>query len=130
MAGASLSHPSAHRGVHFPDHQIGDRLRDPNGDLRRTCRIRGRHRGPHVTSRTLRRDFLQIARDFQKTWLLITHRIDDALEMADRALVLSAPAKVVLEVRISDAARSNPGEIADLHAQIASAMGGESHDAQ
>jgi NitT/TauT family transport system ATP-binding protein len=80
----------------------------------------------HVTSKTLRRDFLQIAREFQKTCLLITHRIDDALEMADRALVLSPPAKVALEVSISDEARSNPCKIAELHAQIASAMGGES----
>ena len=80
----------------------------------------------HVTSRTLRRDFLQIAREFRKTCLLITHRIDDALEMADRALVLSPPAKVALEVRISDEARSDPRKIADLHAQIASAMGGDS----
>jgi len=80
----------------------------------------------HVTSRTLRRDFLQIAREFHKTCLLITHRIDDALEMADRALVLSPPAKVALEVCISDEARTNPHKIADLHAQIASAMGGES----
>jgi NitT/TauT family transport system ATP-binding protein len=79
----------------------------------------------HVTSRTLRRDFLQIAREFHKTCLLITHRIDDALEMADRALVLSAPAKVALEVRINDEARSDPRKIADLHARIASAMGGE-----
>ncbi len=79
----------------------------------------------HVTSKALRRDFLQIAREFHKTCLLITHRIDDALEMADRALVLSAPAKVALEVHISDEARSNPRRIADLHAQIASAMGAE-----
>jgi NitT/TauT family transport system ATP-binding protein len=57
--------------------------------------------------------------------LLITHRIDDALEMADRALVLSAPAKVALEVRIGGEARSNPRGIADLHAQIASALGAE-----
>ncbi len=54
----------------------------------------------HVTRRVLRGDFLKIARELQKTCLLITHRIDDALEMADRALVLSAPAKVALEVAI------------------------------
>ena len=79
----------------------------------------------HVTSKALRRDFLQIAREFHKTCLLITHRIDDALEMADRALVLSPPAKVALEVHISDEARADPHKIAELHAQIASAMGGE-----
>ncbi len=76
----------------------------------------------HVTSKTLRGDFLRIARELQKTCLLITHRIDDALEMADRALVLSAPAKVALEVAISDAARADPKRMAELHDKIASAM--------
>lgn len=76
----------------------------------------------HVTSEALRRDFYQIAREFKKTCLLITHRIDDALAMADRALVLSAPAKVALEVRIDDAARSDQRQLAILHDQIAAAM--------
>jgi NitT/TauT family transport system ATP-binding protein len=77
----------------------------------------------HVTSRVLRTDFLQIAREFNKTCLLITHRIDDALEMADRALVLSPPAKIALELKISEEARADPEQIAALHAQIAAAMG-------
>jgi NitT/TauT family transport system ATP-binding protein len=77
----------------------------------------------HVTSGTLRRDFYQIAREFGKTCVLITHRIDDALEMADRAIVLSQPARIALEVRIDDAARADPARIAELHARIASAMG-------
>jgi NitT/TauT family transport system ATP-binding protein len=80
----------------------------------------------HVTSGTLRRDFYQIAREFKKTCLLITHRIDDALEMADRAIVLSSPARIALEVRIDDTARANPKKIAELHGQIAAAMGGDS----
>jgi NitT/TauT family transport system ATP-binding protein len=73
----------------------------------------------------LRRDFYQIAREFNQTCVLITHRIDDALEMADRAIVLSQPAKIALEVRIDDTARADPKRIAELHAQIASAMGGD-----
>lgn len=77
----------------------------------------------HVTSGTLRRDFYQIAREFKKTCLLITHRIDDALEMADRAIVLSQPARIALEVRIDDEARVDPNRIAELHRQIAAAMG-------
>ncbi len=77
----------------------------------------------HVTSRTLRDDFLQIAREFNKTCVLITHRIDDALEMADRALVLRPPAKVALEVVITKEVRADPSQIASLHAQIAAAMG-------
>lgn len=79
----------------------------------------------HVTSKSLRSDFLQIAKEFRKTCVLITHRIDDALEMADRALVLSPPARVALEVRIDDRARSDPRAITDFHDQIASAMGAE-----
>ncbi len=77
----------------------------------------------HVTSRTLRGDFLQIAREFNKTCVLITHRIDDALEMADRALVLRSPAKVALEVVITKDTRADPSQVAALHAQIAAAMG-------
>jgi NitT/TauT family transport system ATP-binding protein len=76
----------------------------------------------HVTSQALRRDFYRIAREFNKTCLLITHRIDDALDMADRALVLSAPARVALEVRIDDAARGDERRRAILHDQIAAAM--------
>jgi NitT/TauT family transport system ATP-binding protein len=79
----------------------------------------------HVTSKALRGDFLQIAREFNKTCLLITHRIDDALEMADRAIVLSPPARIALELEISAEARADPAKIAVLHAQIAAAMGEE-----
>ena len=53
----------------------------------------------HVTSKTLRRDVTELVRNLGKTCLLITHRIDDAVEMADRILVLEAPAHVILEVR-------------------------------
>jgi NitT/TauT family transport system ATP-binding protein len=79
----------------------------------------------HITSKALRGDFLQIAREFQKTCLLVTHRIDDALEMADRALVLGPPAKIVLEVEISKEARSDADELKGLHSEIAAAMGAE-----
>lgn len=80
----------------------------------------------HVTSRSLRGDFHRIAREFKKTCLLVTHRIDDALEMADRALVLSSPARIALEVAIDDSARGDERKLAELHARIAAAMGGES----
>lgn len=76
----------------------------------------------HLTSKRLRQDFYQIAREFNKTCLLITHRIDDALDMADRAVVLSAPAKVALEVKVDDAARRDERRRAILHDQITAAM--------
>jgi NitT/TauT family transport system ATP-binding protein len=53
----------------------------------------------HVTSMELRRDFRELVTSLHKTCLFITHRIDDAIEMADRILVLAAPAHVVLEAR-------------------------------
>lgn len=72
----------------------------------------------HVTSKMLRADFSEIVRGARKTCLFITHRIDDAMEMADRILVLAAPARVALEVR--------PAEHLDrhvLHERIEAAMG-------
>jgi NitT/TauT family transport system ATP-binding protein len=56
----------------------------------------------HVTSLELRRDFRELVTVLRKTCLFITHRIEDAIEMADRILVLAAPAHVVLEIRPSE----------------------------
>lgn len=79
----------------------------------------------HVTSKVLRQDFHRIATELHKTCLLVTHRIDDALEMADRVLVLSAPAQVCLELAIGADARRDPARLATIHDRIAAAMGGE-----
>jgi NitT/TauT family transport system ATP-binding protein len=79
----------------------------------------------HVTSKVLRKDVADLVRTLGKTCLLITHRIDDAIEMADRILVLAIPARVMLEVRPTAADRSDPARVQALHQQIASAMGGE-----
>jgi NitT/TauT family transport system ATP-binding protein len=54
----------------------------------------------HATSKALREDFVTLVRELKKTCLLITHRIDDAIEMADRIIVLAAPAKIKLELKI------------------------------
>src|SRR4029078_11680342 len=59
----------------------------------------------HVSSKTLRRDVAHLVPTLRKTCLLITHRIDDAIEMADRILVLAVPARVALEVKPSEADR-------------------------
>ncbi|MGZ5866460.1 MAG: ABC transporter ATP-binding protein [Xanthobacteraceae bacterium] len=79
----------------------------------------------HVTSKSLRRDVSDLVRTFGKTCLLITHRIDDAIEMADRILVLASPARVVLEVAQTAADRANPALVQDLYDKIAAAMGGD-----
>jgi NitT/TauT family transport system ATP-binding protein len=79
----------------------------------------------HVTSKALRRDFTELVRRLRKTCVLITHRIDDALEMADRVLVLAAPARLALEVRVGAANREDVAWLAEQHRRIAEAMGGE-----
>lgn len=77
----------------------------------------------HVTSQVLRRDFAQIVRQYHKTCVFVTHRIDDALEMADRIFVLAAPASVRLELRLSAADRADPERMKQIHGEIAAAIG-------
>lgn len=79
----------------------------------------------HVTSKVLRQDFSQIVRKYRKTCVFVTHRIDDALEIADRVFVLAAPARVRLEVRIDAAQRGDEAALARLHEEIARAIGGD-----
>jgi NitT/TauT family transport system ATP-binding protein len=79
----------------------------------------------HVTSQVLRRDFSEIVRSVGKTCVFVTHRIDDALEIADRVLVLAAPAQVCLELTIGAEQRADPETQARMHAQIERAIGGD-----
>lgn len=74
-----------------------------------------------VTSITLRRDVAELVRSLKKTCLFITHRIEDAIEMADRIIVLTPPARVILEIELSDAVRSS--RRAETQAKIEAAIG-------
>jgi NitT/TauT family transport system ATP-binding protein len=86
----------------------------------------------HVTSGTLRADFYRIAKEFGKTCLLVTHRIADAIEIADRALILTQRARIILAEEITAGHRADPRSLADMHDRIAAAMGDadESEDAE
>ena len=75
----------------------------------------------HATSKLLRTDFVTLVRQLRKTCVLITHRIDDALEMADRIIVLAAPARIKLELKIG-AHRDNREWLAEAGRRIASEM--------
>lgn len=77
----------------------------------------------HVTSRELRGDFSRIAREFGKTCLLVTHRIEDALELADRALILTQGARIVLAEEITADKRADAQALKEMHDRIAAAMG-------
>ncbi|MBI2318165.1 MAG: ATP-binding cassette domain-containing protein, partial [Betaproteobacteria bacterium] len=65
----------------------------------------------HVTSKALRTDFLSLVKGLRKTCVLVTHRIDDALEMADRIIILAVPGEIKLELTLSGAARNDPAWI-------------------
>lgn len=77
----------------------------------------------HVTSQTLRADVSAVIRNFGKTCLFITHRIDDAIEMADRILVLGAPARLLLEESPTEKDRTDREKFQMLHDKIAAALG-------
>jgi NitT/TauT family transport system ATP-binding protein len=82
----------------------------------------------HVTSQVLRKDFAQIVREVGKTCVFVTHRIEDALDIADRVFVLAAPAQVCLELKIDAATRKDETMLARLHEEIERAIGGDEED--
>lgn len=78
----------------------------------------------HVTSRALRRDFCEVARRYGKTCLLVTHRIEDALEMADRVIVLGPHARIVLELPLTGVVETDAARTESRH-RIEAALGHE-----
>jgi len=76
----------------------------------------------HVTSRALRADFLALVKELHKTCVLITHRIDDALEMADRIIILAPPGIVRLELEVTAALKGDEAALAATTSRIAAAM--------
>jgi NitT/TauT family transport system ATP-binding protein len=77
-----------------------------------------------VTSRVLRADFLALIKQLKKTCILITHRIEDALEMADRILVVASPAQILLDLRLSELNRKDVAWRREAFERIAAVMGG------
>lgn len=75
----------------------------------------------HVTSQSLRRDFCEVAHTYNKTCLMVTHRIEDAVEMADRVIVLGARAQITLELNLGSRAK-DAGEHNALRRQIEKAL--------
>ena len=76
----------------------------------------------HVTSAELRTDFGTIARAEGKTCLLVTHRIDDAVEMSDHIIVLTTPGRIALEVMLDETDRKSDSARTQLRSKIAKAM--------
>ena len=56
-----------------------------------------------VTAAQLRRDFLELARKRRTTVVLVTHQLDEAIEVAERLLVFGKPARLLGEIQTKDA---------------------------
>ncbi len=54
-----------------------------------------------VTSTRLRREFVELVRDNDKTGVVITHSIAEALDVGDRVLVFRAPGRVSDEIALA-----------------------------
>jgi NitT/TauT family transport system ATP-binding protein len=78
----------------------------------------------HITSKTLRADFLLLVRQLRKTCVLITHRIDDAVDMSDRVIVLATPGEIRAEIPLSDVERADLAARAAITRSIAIEMAG------
>ena len=75
-----------------------------------------------VTSKALRADVLALVKQYRKTCVLITHRIEDALEMADKLIVLAAPGQIRMTMAVPEEMRRDVAWTMDATAKIARAM--------
>jgi len=71
-----------------------------------------------LTSRELRTDFMALVRSLGKTSILITHRIDEALEVGDRVVVFGRPGRVVHEVAVGPGDRTDRERLAQFRREI------------
>ena len=60
-----------------------------------------------VTATQLRGDFLELVRETGKTSVFITHDIDEAIELGNRVLVLGKPARLLMDLTISEQMKRN-----------------------
>ncbi|MGE0745116.1 MAG: ABC transporter ATP-binding protein [Rhodospirillales bacterium] len=75
-----------------------------------------------VTSKVLRGDVLALVKQLRKTCVLITHRIEDALEMADRLIVLAPPGLIRMVMTVTETDRQDAALMATAAARISDEM--------
>ncbi len=59
-----------------------------------------------ITGQRLREEFANLVRENRKTAVFITHSINEALQIGDRVVVMTRPAKIAYDVRLGDGATS------------------------
>jgi NitT/TauT family transport system ATP-binding protein len=65
---------------------------------------------------------MALVRALGKTSILITHRIDEALEVGDRVVVFHRPGRIVHQVSPGASDRGNPDQMAKLRSEIEAVM--------
>jgi NitT/TauT family transport system ATP-binding protein len=80
-----------------------------------------------VTGRRLRSDFVEVLGQTNKTCVIVTHNIDEAIETGTRILVLGRPGRVLQDIRLSAADRS-PDRASELRREIYMLIEGSSGD--
>lgn len=60
-----------------------------------------------VTAEGLRTDFKELLAETGKTTIAVTHNIDEAIDLTNRVLVFGRPARVLLDLHISDNERAH-----------------------
>lgn len=100
----------------------GERALQSRGDRHRHDEAGPISQLDEVTSRELRRDFTELGRSVGTTSVLVTHRLEEALEMAERVIVLGAPARVLAEVRTEAWERADPERLAVLRRHVADTL--------
>lgn len=68
-----------------------------------------------VTAAALRKSFVELARNESRTAVLVTHQLEEAIEMGDRILVFGRPAKLLADIQ--QGSRSG-GDLQGLRASI------------
>jgi NitT/TauT family transport system ATP-binding protein len=55
-----------------------------------------------VTSASLRQTFMELSRREQKTAIVVTHQLEEAIEMGGRILVFGRPGHLLADIRLAD----------------------------
>ena len=71
-----------------------------------------------VTATQLRGDFLELVRETKKTSVFITHDIDEAIELGNRVLVLGKPARLLMDLTISENIKRDPTACEEMKTRI------------
>ena len=87
-----------------------------------------------VTARQLRVDFLELVTSADEskaegtTVLFVTHQIEEAIEIANRIVVLDKPAKVLADVRIEEEAKADLQRVNAYREQLVKIIGEASQE--